>query len=92
MYSDIDHLGLADVLLDVFPGALIVGDSTQPVYAGNLYYDHDLPGGWFNAATGFGAAVDAAGFGADVCVVCALSVATASVMSRSCAPNVSIVG
>ena len=37
------------------PGSIIVGDSTQPVYAGNLYYDHDRPGGWFNAATGFGA-------------------------------------
>lgn len=40
---------------DALPGALIVGDSTQPVYAANLYYDHDRPGGWFNAATGFGA-------------------------------------
>jgi acetolactate synthase-1/2/3 large subunit len=40
---------------DALPGSLIVGDSTQPVYAANLYYDHDRPGGWFNAATGFGA-------------------------------------
>ena len=37
------------------PGAIIVGDSTQPVYAANLWYAHDRPGGWFNAATGFGA-------------------------------------
>ncbi|MFV1493117.1 5-guanidino-2-oxopentanoate decarboxylase [Phaeobacter sp. JH18-32] len=37
------------------PGAIIVGDSAQPIYAGNLYYDHDRPGGWFNAATGYGA-------------------------------------
>ena len=37
------------------PSALMVGDSTQPVYAGNLYYDHDRASGWFNAATGFGA-------------------------------------
>ncbi len=37
------------------PGALMIGDSTQPIYAGNLYYDHDRPGGWFNAATGYGA-------------------------------------
>ncbi|UWQ29402.1 5-guanidino-2-oxopentanoate decarboxylase [Leisingera sp. M523] len=37
------------------PGSLMVGDSTQPIYAGNLYYDHDRPGGWFNAATGYGA-------------------------------------
>ena len=37
------------------PGAVLVGDSTQAVYAANLYYDHDRPGGWFNGATGFGA-------------------------------------
>ena len=37
------------------PNAILVGDSTQPIYAGNLYYDHDRVGGWFNAATGFGA-------------------------------------
>lgn len=47
--------GLLSILRDTLPGALIVGDSTEPVYAGNLYYDHDRPGGWFNAATGFGA-------------------------------------
>jgi acetolactate synthase-1/2/3 large subunit len=29
--------------------------STQPVYAGNLFYDHDRAGGWFNSATGYGA-------------------------------------
>ena len=40
---------------DTYPNAIIVGDSTQPIYAGNLYYDHDRAGGWFNAATGFGA-------------------------------------
>lgn len=44
-----------DAIRDAIPGALIVGDSTQPVYAGNLYYDHDRPGGWFNSATGYGA-------------------------------------
>jgi acetolactate synthase I/II/III large subunit len=40
---------------DAVPGARIVGDSTQPVYAGNLWFDAARPGGWFNAATGFGA-------------------------------------
>jgi acetolactate synthase-1/2/3 large subunit len=40
---------------DAVPGAVIVGDSTQPVYAANLVHDHDRPGGWFNAATGYGA-------------------------------------
>jgi acetolactate synthase-1/2/3 large subunit len=36
------------------PGCTIVGDSTEPVYAGNLIYEPDAPGGWFNSATGFG--------------------------------------
>ncbi|MEO0912411.1 MAG: 5-guanidino-2-oxopentanoate decarboxylase [Pseudomonadota bacterium] len=42
-------------LRDAFPKAIFAGDSTQAVYAANLYYDHDRPGGWFNGATGFGA-------------------------------------
>lgn len=44
-----------DAIRNALPGAVIVGDSTQPVYAANLFYDHGRPGGWFNAATGFGA-------------------------------------
>ncbi|TGQ65521.1 5-guanidino-2-oxopentanoate decarboxylase [Mesorhizobium sp. M00.F.Ca.ET.186.01.1.1] len=44
-----------ETIRDALPGAIVVGDSTQPIYAANLYYDHDRPGGWFNAATGFGA-------------------------------------
>ena len=46
---------LLGVIRDTVPNAIIVGDSTQLMYAGNLYYDHDRPGGWFNAATGYGA-------------------------------------
>ena len=49
------RLAMVEAIRSAMPGALIVGDSTQPVYAANLYYDHDLPGGWFNAATGYGA-------------------------------------
>jgi acetolactate synthase-1/2/3 large subunit len=44
-----------EAIRDALPGSLIVGDSTQPVYAANLWYDHGRPGGWFNAATGYGA-------------------------------------
>jgi acetolactate synthase-1/2/3 large subunit len=36
------------------PEAIIVGDSTQPVYAGNLVFDAGPPRSWFNSATGFG--------------------------------------
>lgn len=46
---------LLNAARDAVPNAIMVGDSSYPVYAGNLYYDHDRPGGWFNAATGFGA-------------------------------------
>lgn len=49
------QLQMVEAIRAALPGAIIVGDSTQPVYAGNLYYDHDRPGGWFNAATGYGA-------------------------------------
>lgn len=47
--------GVLNAARDAIPNAIMVGDSTYPIYAGNLYYDHDRPGGWFNAATGFGA-------------------------------------
>ncbi|CCV09814.1 5-guanidino-2-oxopentanoate decarboxylase [Mesorhizobium sp. STM 4661] len=65
-----------EVIRDALPGAIIVGDSTQPVYAANLYYDHDRPGGWFNAATGFGAL----GFGPPAAIGAALAVPDAPVV------------
>jgi acetolactate synthase-1/2/3 large subunit len=49
------QIAMLEALRAKVPGAIVVGDSTQPVYAGNLLYDHDRPGGWFNAATGYGA-------------------------------------
>ena len=63
------RLAMVEAIRAAVPGALIVGDSTQPVYAANLYYDHDRPGGWFNAATGFGAL----GFGPGAAVGAALA-------------------
>ncbi len=62
-------LDMVETIRSALPGALIVGDSTQPVYAGNLYYDHDRPSGWFNAATGYGAL----GFGPGAAVGAALA-------------------
>ena len=47
-------LRLLDVVRDTLPGALIVGDSTQLTYAGNLGFAARRAGGWFNSATGFG--------------------------------------
>lgn len=57
-----------DTLRDTLPNAQIVGDSTQTIYSGNMYYDHDRVGGWFNAATGFGAL----GFGPPAAIGAAL--------------------
>ncbi len=57
-----------NTLRDALPNSLIVGDSTQAIYAGNLYFDHDRVGGWFNAATGFGAL----GFGPPAAIGAAL--------------------
>ncbi|MCA0015916.1 5-guanidino-2-oxopentanoate decarboxylase [Mesorhizobium sp. B292B1B] len=65
-----------EAIRDALPGAIIVGDSTQPVYAANLYYDHDRPGGWFNAATGFGAL----GYGPPAAVGAALAMPDAPVV------------
>ncbi len=63
------QLEMVEAIRAALPRALIVGDSTQPVYAGNLYYDHDRAGGWFNAATGFGAL----GFGPGAAVGAAIA-------------------
>jgi acetolactate synthase-1/2/3 large subunit len=65
-----------EAIRDALPGSIIVGDSTQPVYAANLCYDHDRPGGWFNAATGFGAL----GFGPPAAIGAALAVPDAPVV------------
>ncbi|HUS54438.1 MAG TPA: 5-guanidino-2-oxopentanoate decarboxylase [Thermohalobaculum sp.] len=48
-------VGFLDMIRDTLPNAPIVGDSTQAVYAGNLYYAAPAPSRWFNAATGYGA-------------------------------------
>jgi acetolactate synthase I/II/III large subunit len=49
------NVSLCEMIYDVLPDAIIVGDSTQLVYAGNLYLEAPRPASWFNAATGFGA-------------------------------------
>ncbi|PUA17877.1 5-guanidino-2-oxopentanoate decarboxylase [Glaciimonas sp. PCH181] len=36
------------------PDAVYVGDSTQPVYTGNLTFDASTPRCWFNSSTGYG--------------------------------------
>lgn len=63
------RLAMIEEIRKAAPRARIVGDSTQTIYAANLYYDHDLAGGWFNAATGFGAL----GYGAGAAIGAALA-------------------
>lgn len=48
------NLTILNLIRDTLPDALIVGDSTQLVYAGNTAFAAAVPGGYFNSATGFG--------------------------------------
>ncbi len=70
------QVGLLETIRAALPKAILVGDSTQVSYAGNLYYDHDRAGGWFNAATGFGAL----GFSIPACIGAALADPAAQVV------------
>jgi len=48
------EIAFLNVIRDTVPHAILVGDSTQPVYAGNLGFAAATPGSWFNSATGYG--------------------------------------
>lgn len=48
-------IAVLDAIRRAVPDAIVVGDSTRMVYAGNLGYAAARPRSWFNAATGFGA-------------------------------------
>ncbi|MGQ7249731.1 5-guanidino-2-oxopentanoate decarboxylase [Halomonas sp. V046] len=48
------YVSLYQTLDAVMPEAIIVGDSTGPVYAGNFLARRSAPRRWFNAATGYG--------------------------------------
>lgn len=45
---------LLKTVLQTLPEVVLVGDSTQPVYTGNLTLDMPAPRRWFNASTGYG--------------------------------------
>ena len=58
-YKELDaaaqrHIQLLETLRDKIPGCLMVGDSTQLVYSGNMIFNTDKPHQWFNSSTGFG--------------------------------------
>lgn len=70
-------LHLMETVRDALPGAILVGDSAQPVYAGCIYYPSSEPRSWFCSATGYGtlgyalpAAIGAQLAAADRPVVC----------------------
>ncbi|MDS9470106.1 5-guanidino-2-oxopentanoate decarboxylase [Paracoccus sp. MBLB3053] len=48
------HGRILDLIASAYPDAIFAGDSTQPVYGGNLTYDAQRPRSWFNSSTGFG--------------------------------------
>ncbi|HEX7390516.1 MAG TPA: 5-guanidino-2-oxopentanoate decarboxylase [Acidiphilium sp.] len=49
------EIAIIEAIRTSVPNCIMVGDSTQLVYAGNLYCEIDRPNGWFNSATGYGA-------------------------------------
>ncbi len=48
------HGRFLDQVTDALPGVIVVGDSTQPVYGGNLTYEPAGPRSFFNSSTGYG--------------------------------------
>jgi len=48
------QIAFLESIRNTIPEAILVGDSTQPVYAGNLGFAAASPGSWFNSATGYG--------------------------------------
>ena len=48
------HHRFLDHVANALPGVIVVGDSTQPVYGGNLSYEPAAPRSYFNSSTGYG--------------------------------------
>ena len=49
-----DYIQLLNSVSTTLPNVVMVGDSTQLVYAGNLFCEINRKRGWFNSATGYG--------------------------------------
>jgi len=48
------HGQFLELIAKVLPEVIVVGDSTQPVYGGNLFYEAASPRSYFNSSTGYG--------------------------------------
>jgi acetolactate synthase-1/2/3 large subunit len=48
------HQRVMAAVQEALPGVVVVGDSTQPVYSANLFYQAGQPRSYFNSSTGYG--------------------------------------
>jgi acetolactate synthase-1/2/3 large subunit len=48
------HQKFLAAVQEALPGVILVGDSNQPVYSGNLTYQAQQPRSYFNSSTGYG--------------------------------------
>jgi acetolactate synthase-1/2/3 large subunit len=48
------HQRFLAAVQEALPGVVVVGDSTQPVYSANLFYQAERPRSYFNSSTGYG--------------------------------------
>ncbi len=53
--EEMNYINIIHAIQKELPGSILVGDSNQISYAGNLYCHIYRDIGWFNAATGYGA-------------------------------------
>ncbi|WP_299867064.1 5-guanidino-2-oxopentanoate decarboxylase [uncultured Hoeflea sp.] len=83
-----DHTELLQQIWAVLPKATIVGDSTQLVYAGNMYVEAPRPVSWFNSATGFGTL----GYAAPAAIGTAIGAAVGAAPGASAHPIVAVLG
>lgn len=48
------HQRFMSAVQQALPGVIVAGDSTQPVYSANLFYQPERPRSYFNSSTGYG--------------------------------------
>ncbi|MGH6930368.1 MAG: thiamine pyrophosphate-dependent enzyme, partial [Dongiaceae bacterium] len=48
------HQRFMSALQEALPGVVVAGDSTQPVYSANLFYQAERSRSYFNSSTGYG--------------------------------------
>lgn len=74
------HQRFMAAVQQALPGVIVVGDSTQPVYSANLFYEPEQPRSYFNSSTGYGT------------VGYALPAALGAKLARSERPVVALIG